>query len=69
MKNKKLFYKFTKKKKPKITIVTVVRDAENFLEKTIINIKNQKFKNYEYIVVYTESSDNTWNIILKYKKF
>lgn len=70
MKDKNFLYKFVEKKRNlNFSIITVVLNAEEYLEKTILNVKNQKFKNFEYIVVYTPSADNTWNIILKYRKF
>lgn len=64
-KNKK---KIFDKKKQKITIVTVVYNGEKTLEKTIKNIINQNYSNFEYIVVYTPSKDKTFEIIQKYEK-
>ncbi len=62
-------YKLKNKKKIKFTIITVVLNAEKFLEKTILSLKSQNSKNYEFIIVYTPSKDKTWNLIYKYKKF
>ena len=51
----------------KITIITVVYNAENFIEKTIKNVLNQNYPNLEYIIVYTPSQDKTFQIIKKYE--
>ena len=51
----------------KITIVTVVYNAEDFIEKTIKNVLNQNYPNLEYIIVYTPSHDKTFQIIKKYE--
>jgi len=72
-KNKNLFYKkknnSSSKAKVKFTIITVVLNAEKDLERTIKSVVNQSYKNYEYIIVYTPSTDKTWNIILRNKKY
>lgn len=47
----------------KFSIITVVKnDKENIL-KTINSVKNQKFKNFEYIIVDGKSNDGTSKII------
>ena len=51
----------------KISIITVVYNGENTLEKTIKNVLNQDYGNTEYIVVYTPSIDSTFDIIKKYE--
>ena len=56
------------KKKPLFTIITVVLNQEKYLEKTIKSLLNQKFKDYEYIVIDGGSTDGTKNIIEKYSK-
>ncbi len=56
-----------KRKNPKITIVTVVYNDENNIEKTIKNILSQKYNNIEYIIVITPSKDKTLDKVLKYK--
>ena len=52
---------------PLITIVTVVRNGEKYLEKTIQSVINQTYPNVEYIVIDGDSTDNTIDIILKYE--
>ena len=37
-------------KNPLISIITVVRNAEDCLEETILSIQNQTYKHIEYIV-------------------
>ena len=67
MKNKKILYK-KKIKNPYYSIITVVKNDEKNISKTIQSIKHQKFKNYEYIIIDGFSKDKTVPNILKYKK-
>ena len=53
--------------KKKITIITVVKNAENTLENCIKSVLSQNYNNLEYIVVDGNSSDRTKEIINKYK--
>jgi len=54
-------------KKKKITIITVVKNAENTLENCIKSVLSQNYNNLEYIVIDGNSSDRTKEIINKYK--
>ena len=56
-------------KKQKISIITVVYNGGNTLEKTIKNILKQTYNNFEFIIVYTPSDDKTFEIIKKYKSY
>ena len=51
--------------KPLISIITCVLNGEKYLEETILSIRNQTYKNYEYIIIDGESSDSTLSIINK----
>ena len=50
-----------------ISIITVVKNAENTIEKCIKSILNQNYKNIEYIIIDGNSTDNTKKIIDKYR--
>ena len=54
------------KKQPKVTIVTVVFNGGDCLEKTIESIVRQSYANKEYIVVDGGSTDGTRDVIDKY---
>ena len=51
-----------------ISIITVVKDQEDTIEKCIKSILNQNYKNIEYIIIDGGSTDNTVNIIKKYSE-
>jgi len=55
------------KKNPKITIITVVKNNEKFLEENINSLINQTYKNYEHIIVDGLSTDKTMDIIKRHK--
>ena len=50
-----------------LSIITVVKNSENTIEKTIQSVLSQKVENLEYIVIDGNSSDNTLGIIKKYE--
>lgn len=51
----------------KISIITVCFNAEKDIEKTLLSVLNQSDKDYEYIIIDGKSTDNTLNIINRYK--
>ncbi|CAD0009838.1 glycosyltransferase family 2 protein [Flavobacterium chungangense] len=51
----------------KITIITVCYNSAATLEKTILSVAGQSYKNIEYIVVDGNSKDTTKDIILKHE--
>ena len=50
-----------------ISIITVVKNAEATIERSIQSVLNQNYKNIEYIIVNGNSIDSTSKIIEKYK--
>jgi len=48
------------------TIITVVLNASKDLEKTIISLKKQKFKNFEHLIIDGGSNEQTLMILKKY---
>ncbi|WP_423149701.1 glycosyltransferase family 2 protein [Rubrolithibacter danxiaensis] len=52
----------------KISIVTVARNAEDFIESCIASILNQSYHDIEYIIIDGASTDHTVDIIQKYRQ-
>lgn len=52
---------------PKISIITVVRNAVDTIEMTLKSVIDQTYDNIEYIVIDGESTDGTLEIINKHK--
>lgn len=55
-----------KKNKPTITVVTVVFNGRDFIEKTIQSVIKQTYQNIEYIIIDGGSTDGTLDVIKKY---
>ena len=53
--------------KPLFSIITVVYNEANLIEKTLQSVFNQKYDNYEFIVIDGNSTDGTSQIIENYK--
>jgi glycosyltransferase involved in cell wall biosynthesis len=51
----------------KFTIITVVYNRVNSIEKTILSVLTQAYENYDYIIIDGGSNDGTCEIIEKYK--
>ena len=54
-------------KKSKISIITVVFNGGKFLERAILSVLNQTYRNIEYIVIDGGSTDGSLDIIKKYR--
>ncbi len=52
----------------RFSIITVVLNDVKNIEKTILSVKNQTYKNYEHIIIDGKSSDGTVELIKKYSK-
>ena len=52
----------------KLSIITVNRNNAEGLEKTILSVINQKFTDYEYIIIDGNSTDDSIEIINKYSE-
>ena len=53
-------------KKTFFSIITVCYNCESSIEKTIKSVLEQKFKDYEYIIVDGASKDKTVDVIKRY---
>ena len=49
----------------KISVITVTKNSEKFLEENLISLKNQTYRNFEHIIIDGKSSDKTVDIIKK----
>mgnify|MGYP002642021354 CR=1 FL=1 len=57
----------TKKKLPKISVVTPSLNQGQFLEECIISVINQDYPDFEYIIIDGGSTDNSLDIIAEYQ--
>ena len=61
-------YKLSTIDKPLISIITVVYNNEDSLERCIKSVLEQSYDNIEYIIIDGNSNDRTLNIIQKYQE-
>lgn len=52
---------------PKLSVITIVYNNVKDIERTMLSVLNQTYKNIEYIVIDGNSNDGTTEIIAKYK--
>jgi len=52
----------------RFTVITIVYNDVKNIEKTILSVLNQKYQNFEYIIIDGGSTDGTVDIIKKYQK-
>jgi len=52
----------------KLSIITICFNEKDRIEKTLLSVISQKFKNYEFIIIDGDSTDGTKDIIEKYKE-
>jgi glycosyltransferase involved in cell wall biosynthesis len=57
-----------KSQRPLVSIITVVRNGEKTLERTIQSVKEQTYESIEYIVIDGASKDTTLKIIRKHEE-
>ena len=65
--NKILINKRLLHKKPFFSVVTVVKNSDRYIEKTIRSVVSQSFKDFEYIVIDGNSTDLTLRRIKTFK--
>jgi len=53
---------------PMISLVMPVYNGEKFLKEAIDSILNQNYKDFEFLIVYDESTDGTLSIIQKFQE-
>jgi glycosyltransferase len=54
---------------PKITVIIAVRNTEKYIERALLSLINQTYKNVEIIVMDGLSTDNTVAIINRYRSY
>jgi len=54
--------------KPVVSVITIVFNSEDLIERTINNVLSQSYPNIEYIIIDGGSTDKTIDIINKYSK-
>lgn len=56
------------KMEDKVSIIIPVYNAEKFISKTIESVLSQSYKNWEMLIMNDKSTDNSYEVILKYSK-
>lgn len=53
---------------PLVSIITPCLNSVSTIERTVLSVLNQSYKNIQYIIVDGKSSDGTFNTLVKYQK-
>jgi len=53
---------------PLVSVITIVRNEEETIEKTLLSVANQSYKNFEFIVIDGLSTDGTTALLNKHNK-
>ena len=53
---------------PTISVVMPVFNGEKFLRESIESILNQSYKDFEFLIIYDKSTDNTASIIQEFER-
>ncbi len=53
---------------PRVSIVTIAYNAEDYIERTIKSVANQTYSNIEYIIIDGASKDNTLQVVERYRE-
>lgn len=64
--NKNRFMRIYKMSNVEVTVLMPVYNGEKYLQEAIESILNQTFENFEFLIMYDESSDNSLAIIKSY---
>ncbi len=55
-------------KKPVVSVITVTKNAEKYLEESLLSVINQTYSKIEYLIIDGLSDDGTVDILEKYRK-
>ncbi|MEC4816346.1 MAG: glycosyltransferase [Scytonema sp. PMC 1069.18] len=55
-----------KKRHPKVSVLMSVYNGSRYLKESVESILNQKFDDFEFIIIDDASTDQTWNILSEY---
>jgi glycosyltransferase involved in cell wall biosynthesis len=66
LRTKGSFVKSSEPGKPLLTVITVVRNGAEQIERTILSVLEQTYSNIEYIIIDGASTDSTLDVLNKY---
>jgi len=68
IKNVKVLKNVCEVKEKRFSVIIISYNLEEFISRAIESVINQKYKNYELIIIDNNSTDESWKIINKYKR-